>query len=161
MYGGPPQQPPPGYGQPPPGGMYGQPPPGGMYGQPPPGMPYGGSGYEFGEAENRIISAAALWARILGVVFIVIGTIGLLNCSIIDFILKLVVGIFMITGGNSLAAVVNTQGNDIAHMTQAIQKLGTAFKIRVIATIVGLVIILGLFTLAMIIFVFAAASSHP
>ncbi len=135
-----------------------------MYGQPPPGMPgmpYGGSGYEFNDTENKIISAAALWARILGIVLIVIGTIGLINCSIIDFVLKLLVGIFMILGGNSLAQVVNTQGMDIPHMTQAIQKLGTAFKIRVISTIVMLVIILGIFALAMFIFVIAAASSSP
>ena len=77
------------------------------------------------------------------------------------FALKLTVGIFMITGGNSLAQVVNTQGMDIPHMTQAIQKLGTAFKIRVIATIVGLVLILGIFAFAMFIFVIAAASSSP
>lgn len=157
-YGGPP----PGYGGPPPG--YGGPPPG--YGGPPPGgMPYGGGGYEFNQAENGTISSAALWSRILGIVLIVIGTIGLVNCSIIDFALKLAVGIFFILGGNALATVVNTQGMDVPHMMTAMQKLGTAFKIRVIATIVGLVIILGLFVLAMLIFVLAAAgsagSSHP
>lgn len=168
-----------GYGGPPPGGGYGGPPPGGGappgYGGPPPGyggppgypppggMPYGGGGgYEFGQAENATIGAAALWARILGIVLIVIGTIGLLNCSLIDFALKLAVGIFFILGGNALATVVNTQGNDVAHMMTAMQKLGTAFKIRVIATIVGVVLILGLFILAMLIFVVAAAGSgHP
>lgn len=153
--------PPPGYGgppQPPPGGMPPGMPPGGM---PPGGMPYGGYGYEFNEAENQTIASAALWSRILGIVLIVIGTFALFNCNIIDFALKLVVGIFMITGGSSLAMVVKSQGTDIPHMMGAMQKLGTAFKIRVIATIVGLVIVLGLFLLAMVIFVFAAASSKP
>lgn len=125
-------------------------------------MPYGGGGYgefEFNDEHNRIISGAALWARILGIAMIVIGAISLLNCNIIEFILNLVVGIFLIGGGSSLAHVVKTQGSDITHMMQAISKLGTAFKIRVIATIVALVLILVIFGLAMLLILGAAAAS--
>lgn len=170
MYGGPPQQPPPGgmppgFGQPPggygapPGGYggYGQPPggygqPPGGYGQPPPGMPYGGPGYEFNDTENQSISSVALWARILGIVLLVVGTIGLVNCSFIEFTVNLLVGIFMITGGNALASVVRTQGADVPQMMQAIQKFGTVFKIHVIALVIKLVLVLGLVAFALLVF---------
>jgi uncharacterized membrane protein HdeD (DUF308 family) len=124
--------------------------------QPPGGGPMG-YGYEFNAEENAVISSAALWARILGVALIVTGLASLINCNVISFILDLIVGIFFITGGSSLAAVVNTQGNDIAHMMQALGKLGTAFKIRVIVTLVALVLIL-LFAFAVVVLAVLASA---
>jgi hypothetical protein len=110
-----------------------------------PGAPYqapGGYEYEFDAQQNGLISSAALWARILGIGLIVVGAASLINCNVVSFTIDLIVGIFFILGGNSLAAVVNTQGNDIMHMMQALSKLGTAFKIRVIVTLVGLGLLL-------------------
>jgi hypothetical protein len=122
-------------GPPPPGGF--GPPPGYGYG-PPPG---GGYDYEFDAAQNAVIGSAATWAKVLGVVLIVVGAAALLNCNIISFGLNLAVGIFFIGGGSSLSAVVNTQGNDIGNMMQALSKLGTAFKIRVIVTLVAVTLL--------------------
>jgi len=106
--------------------------------------------YEFDALQNATIGSAALWARVLGATLIVVGAASLLNCNIVTFVLDLVLGIYFLGGGSSLAAVVNTQGNDVTNMMQALQKLGTAFKIRVIATLVAVILlflIVGFFVL--------------
>jgi hypothetical protein len=71
----------------------------------------------------------------------VVGATALLQCNVISFGLNLAIGIFFIGGGSSLSAVVNTQGNDIMNMMQALSKLGTAFKIRVIVTLVAVALL--------------------
>jgi hypothetical protein len=124
--------------------------------QPPPYPPAPGYDYEFDDAQNATIASAALWARVLGIVMLVVGVASLLNCNVITLIIDLVVGINLLGGASSLSMVVNTQGNDVAHMMQAIGKLGTAFKVRVIATLVGLVLI---FVLVAVVFVLAFASA--
>ena len=148
-YGAP--QPPPGYGGPP---GYGQPPP---YGG---GMGMGG-GYEFNQMENAAIAQAAFWAKLLGIFLIVTGSAALLNCNVITFALDLAIGIAFLGGATSLNAVVNTQGNDIMHMMTALTKIRTAFKIRVIVTLVavGLLMLLGIGIVLLVIG--AAASPLP
>ena len=124
---------------------------------PPPAPSYE---YEFDATQNASIASAALWARILGIALIVVGAAALINCNVIEFALNLVIGIYFLGGASSLSAVVNTQGNDIAHMMQALSKLGAAFKVRVIMTLVavGLLVVCGLGGL-MLVFL-SAASSH-
>lgn len=121
-------------------------------------MGAGGYGYEFDAVQNATISSTSLWARILGIALIIVGAASLINCNIIQFILNLVIGIYFLSGASSLGMVVNTQGNDIAHMMTAIEKLGTAFKIRVIFTIVAVVLVLLLFVAAIAFFALASAS---
>jgi hypothetical protein len=73
-------------------------------------------------------------------------------------IVAIVVGVTFIGAGNSLKAVVTTQGNDMMHMMQAMQKLSTAFIIEIVCAIVGFCLaILGVLLL-MFVFVAAAAS---
>jgi hypothetical protein len=93
--------------------------------------------YEFNETENQTIAAAARWARALGIVLVVNGALMILNCNIIGAALNIWVGAYFISGGGSLDSVVKTQGNDVANMMQALTKLATAFKIRVIITLVA------------------------
>ena len=132
-----------------------------------PGAPYPGPqyppqqvyDYEFDDQQNATISSAATWARVLGIVMIVVGVASLLNCNVVTLIIDLVVGINLLGGASSLSMVVNTQGNDIAHMMQALGKLGTAFKVRVIATLVGLVLIFLLIG-AVFLLVLAGAASR-
>lgn len=114
--------------------------------------------YEFDAQQNATISSAALWARVLGVTLIVAGVASLVNCNVISFVLDLVIGIYFLGGGSSLSMVVNTQGNDVAHMMQALGKLGTAFKIRVIFTIV--VVVLMCIFVALVMLLAIAGSSR-
>lgn len=178
--------PPGGYGQPPPGpgGAYGgspygagsapQAPPGA---QPPPGMFPGGPAspgygtYEFNAAENDVIARTAARAKLWGMISAVFGAFQLLgSCGMVANaglamylplgIIGLVVGVTFMGVGSSLRSVVDTQGSDMPHMMQALQKLTQAFTVQIVATIVGVVIgaivlFIGLFFLA------AAAASSP
>lgn len=116
--------------------------------------------YEFDETQNQTIASAALWARILGIVMIVVGVLSLVNCNVITLIINLIVGVNLLGGGSSLSMVVKTQGNDIAHMMQAIGKLGSAFKTRVIATLIGLVLVCLVFAVVFVLALAGAASSR-
>ena len=152
-------------------GPYGPPgPPGGggfnpyvAPGQPmmPPGPSMGGPvgyDYEFNDAENQVISSAAFWARLLGIFLIVTGVASLINCNVVAFGIDLAVGITFLGAASSLSMVVNTQGNDIQHMMMALGKLGTAFKIRVIVTLVAVVLVFLLAAVMTVLLVGSAAS---
>ena len=172
---------PPGYGQPPPGGgyapqnPYGQQQGGPQMGQMGGGMPMGMNpaqfgNYEFNDFENSIIDKTAGRAKLWGIISTVIGGLQLVgSCGMVanasyatylpSGIIALVVGITFIGVGNSLKSVVQTQGNDMMHMMQALQKLGSAFMIQIIATIIGIVLVALIMVLAMFVLV-AAAASH-
>lgn len=170
---------PPGYGAPPPGAGYapqnpyggGGPQMGQMGGMPGAmGMnPAQFGNYEFNDFENSVIDKTAGRAKLWGIISTVIGALQLLgSCGMVanasyatylpSGIIALVVGITFIGVGNSLKSVVQTQGNDMMHMMQAMQKLGSAFMIQIIATIIGIVLVAIIMVLAMFVLVAAAAS---
>lgn len=112
--------------------------------------------YEFNDTENAIIektaSRAKLWgwiSAVLGVCQILGGTCGALaSPGLVMYlpygIVALIVGISFVGVGNSLRQVVNTQGSDVMHMMQALQKLGGAFLVQSITSIIMIVLGLGI-----------------
>lgn len=166
----------------PPSGGYGAPPPGYGAGPSGPPNPYATGGqpmiaghsygnYEFNHLENGIIDKCAgrakLWgwiSAVLGALQIIGGGCGSLSSAALALyvpygIVFLIVGITFIGVGNSLRYVVTTQGNDIGHMMQALQKLGSAFLIQSITFLVFVVIgVLIGFLMVFFILVGAAAS---
>jgi len=129
------------------------------YGQPPAGDG-GGHGYgpdvsrldyEFTQRENKTIQKAASWAKILAIVIFIqaglsaIQQLAALNiCGVIVGVgVALAVGISFFQAGKSLQAVVDTEGSDIGHMMTALERLGTAFMIRIVLVCVaiGLVVL--------------------
>jgi hypothetical protein len=152
-YGGPPGG---GYGAPP-GGGYGGP-PGGYGGQPPggygaPGMQAGfggvkggfggpmGGGVEFGPSENAVLDGAALWSKVLGVVYFVQSAGQLINLNIIAAPITFFMGLGYWKGGTSLKHVTQTQGNDVQHLMTALDQFGTTFMIRIVCTIILIVFV--------------------
>lgn len=174
-YGPPPAA---GYGQAP--ASYGGAPPAGFgapaagFGAPPGG--FGGPGmamppmpqfgqYEFNEYENSILAKTASRAKLWGIIAIVYGALNVVStCGafarpdmLINFpqgIVGIVVGIMFLGVGSSLGSVTTTQGNDIGHLMQGMEKLSNAFLIQVIATLVGVGLAILIFILVAI---FAAA----
>ena len=63
-----------------------------------------------------------------------------LELTFFAMIVAIVVGVTFIGAGGSLKQVVTTQGNDLMHMMQALQKMGTAFLIEAICAIAGFVL---------------------
>lgn len=177
-YGAPPPQPgfaPPPYGSPAgtlPSGFGQQqapmPPPG--YGGPMQQVSYGGFGnYEFNDQENAIIAKAAGRARLWGIISIVIGALytisgfffflspGLLT-NFASGIKDIIVGVVFLGVAGSLTSVVQTQGNDVQHMMQALDKLSTSLMVQIIVTIVGVILGALLMMVAALVFVAAAAA---
>jgi hypothetical protein len=155
-----------GYGAPPPGAPPGGGPPG--YGGGPPGFapnPYGApqaamapammtpqyGNYEFNDYENSIIGKTADRAKLWGIISTTVGALQILgSCGMFVSpnlatylpagIVAIVVGVTFMGAGNSLKAVTTTQGNDLMHLMQAMQKMSTAFIIEIICAIVGFVL---------------------
>jgi hypothetical protein len=125
--------------------------------------------YEFNEYENSIIDKTASRAKLWGIISTTIGALQIVgSCGMFASptlatylpagIVAIVVGITFIGAGNSLKAVVTTQGNDLMHLMQAMQKMSTAFIIEIICAIVGFVLAVIGILLVMFVFVAVAAS---
>ncbi len=150
-FGGPPA---PGFGGPPAAGFGGSPAPG-FGGAPGAGQ---GGGYEFGHAENAVLASTATKAKVWGIVSVVLGVLQifyglygiLLNGAAIPYgftgLANLVVGVSFLGAGGALRSVVDTQGNDIAHLMAAMKKLGTSFVVLTVALPLGVIfsIIIGI-----------------
>ena len=67
--------------------------------------------------------------------------LAVLNLNIVQIGISLAVGISFFQGGRAFQSVVDTQGNDIHHMMQALEKIGTAFMIRIVVTLIAVVLI--------------------
>jgi len=176
-------------GAPPQGGGYGQPPPGGAppvteplrraWGSPltrtvhrrvhPDDVGSFGN-YEFNDMENSIIDKTASRAKLWGIISTVLGGLQCLascgavaNAGMASYlpagIIAIVIGVTFMGVGNSLKMVVQTQGNDLMHMMQALQKMGSAFMVQIICAIIGFVLAVLIFMLAAFVLVAAAASS--
>jgi hypothetical protein len=152
-------------------------PPGAGGGPPPHGHAYGASqgypvpygSYEFNAVENGIIDKTASRAKLFGIISAVIGGLQVIaSCGMVanaslaaqlpTGIIALVVGVTFVGVGNALKSVVQTQGNDLMHLMQALQKLGSAFMIQIIAWVIGAVAIAVVMVIAMFVLVAAAAS---
>lgn len=171
--------PPPGYGQPP--GGYGTPSmaPGMGYGGPQ--NPYGGGmppmmggpaygNYEFNDAENVVIDKTASRAKLWGIISTTVGALQvvsscgmfaspMLGTNFITGIIAIIVGVTFMGVGNSLKAVVNTQGSDLMHMMQALDKMSGAFMVQIVCAIIGFVFLAIAFVVLAFVVVAAAASS--
>jgi hypothetical protein len=78
---------------------------------------------------------------VLGGVLVVEGAVHLVRLNVIGAALSIAMGVLLISAGGSFAAVVQTEGNDVGNLMQAISKVGTVFKIRVILTLVVMVLV--------------------
>jgi hypothetical protein len=158
----------PGYGAPP---GQGYTPPNPYGGAQPPAMlgmtPHYGN-YEFNAYENSIIDKTASRAKLWGIISTTIGALQIIgSCGMFASptlatylpagIVAIVVGITFIGAGNSLKSVVTTQGNDLMHLMQAMQKMSTAFIIEIICSITGFV--LAAIALVIVMFVLVAAAA--
>ncbi len=140
--GYPPQQGYPPQGQPQPG--FAQP------GFAPPGYPQPGfapsPGYEFSAVENTTIGRTATWAKAVGVFFFIQAALGLLDFNIIGIAIDLAIGLALWKGGKSMQGVVDTQGNDVPQMMEALEQMSSAFTIRLVLVgiAVGILVLAGI-----------------
>jgi hypothetical protein len=114
--------------------------------------------YEFNAEQDQIIGRTARYASAWGIVSIAIGLFGLfasllaLQGGVVALgqlpagIANIVIGSFFVGTARSLRAVVETRGDDIAHLMQALRRLGVAFVIQLVMFVLAFVaaLLLGL-----------------
>jgi uncharacterized membrane protein YidH (DUF202 family) len=130
----------------------------------PMGQPLATGQYEFTSLEEQQISQTGTRARIWGFIAIALGVVICIFAAVILAagvslpgplaavaataaialgpmgVVYFVIGWFYISAGARLAAVAQTQGNDVEHLMQGLDKMASAIRIEVILTIVGFVI---------------------
>jgi hypothetical protein len=109
------------------------------------GWPAGGQPqYEFSEQENKTVERAAAWAKGLGLIMFIECGLQLINLNVLGLLLHATLGYFFWRGGQALTEVVETEGNDVQHLLEALEKLGTALQIRIIVvSVVAVVLFIG------------------
>ncbi len=132
QYGNPQQPPQQGYPQP---GFAQQGYPQQGFGQPGFGHPPV-SEYEFSQVEEQTVGRAATWAKAVAILFFVQAAFSLIGFNLLAVAVDVAIGVSIWKGAKALSAVVDTQGNDVGHMMEAMSQLSTAFTIRLV--IVGI-----------------------
>ena len=114
--------------------------------------PPGEQGYEFTPAQNKVIRSTGSRVRIWGVFSLIGGGLTVLGAVALFFtgeaagvvvgiiwgvlaLIPIFIGLNFFRAGRALGAVVGTEGSDIDHLMGAIQNLGTAFLIQVVAAV--------------------------
>jgi hypothetical protein len=108
------------------------------------------SQYEFSSVENETIAAAGARARTWAVLSIIFGALQLLlgvatlgkgGLTSIGYLVgapvSVVVGVTILGVASALRSAVDTRGNDIGHVMQALKKLGTAYTIQIAVIVAG------------------------
>lgn len=135
-------------------GPYGQPGyPQGGYAPPPPA----GGAYEFSQVENatigRLASRAKTWgicSIVIGLILMVLGVVvmiaapaevglpvgGVLSVAALQ---PVVSGGFYMAAGGAFKNVVDSQGNDVPHMMDAMKKLTNAMRVESIVALLAIV----------------------
>jgi len=105
--------------------------------------------YEFSSSENLTIERTARFARAFGVVSAVIGVLATLDvvltmaknsaraAELPQTLAAVLVGVIFVRVAAALQLVVNTEGNDVQHMMEAVKKLGDAFLIQLAVTAIA------------------------
>ena len=110
-------------------------------------------GYEFTPAQNKVVRATGSRVKIWGVFSLIGGGLFVLGAVALFFtgevagvvggiiygllaLIPIYIGLNFVRAGRGLGAVVGTEGSDIDHLMGALQNLGTAFLIQIVAAVV-------------------------
>lgn len=107
------------------------------------GKDKGSSGHEFTAEQNKVIKDLSQAMMIVAIAWFVYGGISL----IVPFVgwvtgaILIAIGVYLWGAMKSMKSIVETEGNDIEHLMQAIDKLRSYFKTFAILTIIGIVVL--------------------
>lgn len=112
-----------------------------------------GEGYEFTTSENDVIRSTGSRVKTWGVFSLIAGALPALGGVALFFrqayvggvipgiifgllaLIPIFIGLKFVRAGQALGAVVGTEGSDIEHLMSAIQNLGEAFLIQIVAAV--------------------------
>lgn len=115
-----------------------------------PQSPAPGPRFEFGASENAVIERTARWVGLwgwiavaAGILLLVGGLMTLDEGGVAQLVLGAVyilIGLYFRGAGKSLGRVVETTGNDVSHLMDALDRLTAAFRVQVILVVVGVIL---------------------
>ena len=107
--------------------------------------------YEFTSAENLTIERTAKFAKAFGIISVVIGVLATLDVGLTmssnparaaelpNTLAAVIIGVIFVRVAAALQLVVDTEGNDVKHMMEAVKKLGDAFLVQLAVTAIAVV----------------------
>ncbi len=120
--------------------------------------------YEFTDTENAVVNRLAGRLMAAGIIQIIFGALGLvfnfvggISTGIVGIpgaIALVVVGALFLSASGSFRQIARTQGNDMAHLMQAMDKMASAALVQIIGYIVA--VVLGAIILLLVVVLFAA-----
>lgn len=120
--------------------------------------PKQGDEFEFSDSHNLVFDGVARWMKIVGIIEIVLGVIyaipAVLNLAVLNtppvviaalhIVVVGLMGAWTIKAGGSVRAIVTTEGDDVRHLMEAMEKLkklfflqGLVFLILIALTVVS------------------------
>ncbi len=93
--------------------------------------------YEFGHYENNVFGDVARWMTIAAVVNALGPLTPLHGDGALGTVLTLVVSALLLMGASAFRRVVSTQGNDVTHLMEALDRLTTVLTLRSVARLVA------------------------
>lgn len=109
--------------------------------------------YEFTPEQNTLFSNLAAKLRIVGIAFMVLGvlqsflafvnngTFGVIT-GVLGGILFAVIGVLMVNAASSFKLIVDTEGQDISNLMQALSSLLSMYTIQFWALVVSVLLVL-------------------
>ena len=111
-------------------------------------------GYEFTDEENKVFHQLSSSMKFVGGVLVVLGVIGLFEVlqgdygEVFDGVVQLVVGILTIIASKPIQKIVDTEGDDITHLMNAMKVLLKLYNIKKyvyisVMVVIGLILMSG------------------
>lgn len=117
-----------------------------------------GEEFEFNDSHNLVFDGVSRWMKIAGIIEIVLGVIylipAILNLAVLNtppvviaalhIFVVVLMGIWTIKASGSVRAIVHTEGDDVRHLMEAMDKVkklfflqGAVFGILIVLNVVG------------------------
>jgi hypothetical protein len=111
--------------------------------------PGGQPGYEFSKSENATIGHLTTWLKALVGVMGLTGLVHLAQGNILSVPIDIALAVLLFGAAESFGKIVTTQGNDVGHLMQALDKFSNVLLIRSILAVLLFVLAIGGALLAM------------
>lgn len=105
-----------------------------------------GSNYEFNSSENEVFSKIGKWLMVVSIGVGIVGILNVLSGIMTKMyvtagagVVSLVVSVFLIQSSNAFKRIVQTKGDDIAHVMDALKSLRGYFFIQAASLIIGFI----------------------
>lgn len=119
--------------------------------------------YEFTEEENVVVGDLANKMKFVGIFEIILGVIQILGgifgdkSGLVGGVVSIVVGIWTMNASKFFQKIVDTTGNDITNLMNAIRELLKLYKLQFWTTIISIVLIL---VLSLVLVVMGGAATN-